>query len=290
MVSELDSILEQVRALGCEWHPETLMPAMRALYTPLVQEQSGEGIEVTVDIPYGEHLRQRLDVYRPAGTDLPMLVFVPGGGYRSGEKNDGVFYRNLGLYFARHGFIVAIPNYRLAPEHQWPIGAQDVGSAIALMRSNPDFGGDPDRLFVFGHSAGATHVASYVFDPRFHPASGAGVKAAIFISGGGYSVGPNPPPMRTAYFGEDPSQWEERSSINYIGQSQVPVFLGAGEFDPGMLAAPSFELARAIALRDGKPPEFQIFRGHNHISTMFSFGSLQDDVGQRLREFLAQFV
>ncbi len=283
------TIAEKIRAFGNKFDGETLA-ATRALCTPLVKDQPSAGIRVGEDIPYGLDPRQKLDIYQPEGQHLPILVYVQGGGYRSGEKMDGVFYRNLGIYFARHGFITAIPNYRLAPQHKWPAGAEDVGATISHVRKEAErLGGDAERLFVFGQSAGATHVASYLFDSRFHPASGAGVTAAVLTSGGGYSVGPNPPPFRTAYFGEDLNEWEARSPITHVSSSKVPLFISVNEYDPGMLAAPSFDLARAVSLRDGKPPEFHFFRGHNHFSTVLSIGSQEDDVGGRIREFLANF-
>jgi len=56
-----------------------------------------------------------------------------------------------------------------------------------------------------------------------------------------------------------------------------------------MLTAPTYDLARAVSLRDGKSPPFAYFRGHNHVSTVQSLGSSQDDVGARVREFLSGF-
>ena len=85
-----------------------------------------------------------------------MLVYIPGGGYVGGDKNsDGVFYGNLGVYFARHGYLTIVANYRLAPAHPWPAGSQDVAGAIAWARKEAEaHGGDAGRLFLFGQSAG----------------------------------------------------------------------------------------------------------------------------------------
>ncbi|MGH7089317.1 MAG: hypothetical protein ACREFQ_10490 [Stellaceae bacterium] len=68
----------------------------------------------------------------------------------------------------------------------------------------------------------------------------------------------------------------------------MPLFLSIAEFDPGQLTAPTFDLARAVSLRDGKAPQFCVFGGHNHVSTVQSLGSSQGDVGARVREFLEQ--
>ena len=166
-----------------------------------------------------------------------------------GDKNaDGVFYGNVGIYFARHGYLALIANYRLAPAHPWPAGSQDVAGVVAWAKKEAEaHGGDATRVFLFGQSAGATHVASYLFDPQFHAAAGVGVTAGVLMSGGGYRVAANPAPNQVAYYGSDPAQYEARSPITHVGKSKVPLFLSAAEYDPGFLAAASFDLARAVA-------------------------------------------
>ena len=283
-------VAEKLAAIGARFDPQVLADT-QALYAPLVRAQASGGVTVTADIAYGSDARQKLDLYRPEGSRRPVLVYIPGGGYVGGDKNaDGVFYRNLGVYFARHGFLTVIANYRLAPAHPWPAGPQDVAGAIAWARKEAEnHGGDASRVFLFGQSAGSTHAASYLFDTRFHPASGVGVTAGILMSGVYRIVGPTLAPNQAAYFGTDAGQWEDRSPITHAGKSRVPLFLSVAEYDPAFLAAPSFELARAVTLRDGKAPRLAWMAGHNHVSTVQSLGSSQDDVGAALRGFLAEF-
>lgn len=283
-------VAEKIKAIGPRFDNDILAQT-RELYAPLVSKQPRAGVTVTADIAYGSDPRQKLDLYRPEGRRLPVLVYIPGGGFVGGDKNsDGVFYGNLGVYFARHGYLTIVANYRLAPANPWPAGSQDVAGAIAWARKEAEaHGGDAGRLFLFGQSAGSTHAAGYVLDPQFHPASGVGVTAAILMSGGGYRVSPNPSPNHIAYYGSDASQYEARSPITHVGKSKVPLFLSVAEYDPGMLTAPTFDLARAVSLRDGKSPQFHFMRGHNHVSTVQSLGSSQDDVGARVREFLGGF-
>jgi triacylglycerol lipase len=283
-------VAEKIKAIGPRFDND-ILAQMRELYAPFVKQQSRAKVTITADIAYGSDARQKLDVYRPEGRRLPILVYIPGGGYVGGDKNaDGVFYGNLGVYFANHGYLTVIANYRLAPAHPWPAGAQDTASAVAwARREGESHGGDPNRVFLYGQSAGATHSASYLFDPQSHPSEGVGIKAAVLMSGGAYRVLPNPPPNVVAYFGADASQHEARSPITHVGKSKVPLFLSVAEYDPGMLTAPTYDLARAVSHRDGQSPQFAFFRGHNHVSTVQSFGSGQDDVGERVREFLGGF-
>jgi acetyl esterase len=283
-------IADKIKAIGAKFD-EDINLATRALYAPLVKDQPSSGVAITDDLAYGDDPRQKFDLYRPAGRRLPILIYVPGGGFVRGDKNaDGVFFRNIGIYFARHGYLTAVMNYRLAPANPWPAGSQDVGGIVAWARKEGEaHGGDGNRVFLYGQSAGATHVAGYLFDPQFHPASGVGVTAAVLMSGGGYRIGANPAPNQLAYYGGDPSQYEARAPMTHVGKSKVPLLLSTAEYDPGGLAAGTYDLARAVCLRDGKAAQFVFFRGHNHVSTVDSIGSSQDEVGARVREFLGGF-
>ncbi|HUK58508.1 MAG TPA: alpha/beta hydrolase [Stellaceae bacterium] len=283
-------VADKIKAIGAKFDEE-INTATRAFYRAELERQPTAGITVTADIAYGSDPRQKLDLYRPQGQRLPILIYIPGGGFVRGDKNaDGVFYRNVGIYFARYGYLAAIANYRLAPANPWPAGSQDVAGTVAWAKKEAEaHGGDANRVFLFGQSAGSTHVAGYLFDPQFHASSGVGVTAGVLMSGGGYRVSANPAPNQVAYYGSDPAQYEARSPITHVGKSRVPVFLSVAEYDPGFLAAASFDLARALCQRDGKPPQFAFFRGHNHVSTVDSIGSSQDDVGARVREFLGGF-
>jgi acetyl esterase/lipase len=173
--TELSELRRKVVAMGPNFDPD-IQEATRALYAPLIRFKGQ--VKVTADIAYGADARQKLDVYQPENSTGRVLIYVPGGGFTGGDKNlDGLFYVNLGNYFAAHGILTIVSNYRLAPAHQWPAGSQDVGSIVAWARANVQtFGADPNRMVLFGHSAGATHAAGYLFDPSFQPAGQAGVR------------------------------------------------------------------------------------------------------------------
>ncbi len=120
-------VAEKIKAMGAKFDNE-VNAATRALYLPLVKRQSAAQVTITADIAYGGDARQKLDLYRPEGRRLPILVYIPGGGYVGGDKNaDGAFYGNLGVYFATHGYLTIVANYRLAPTHPWPAGAAGRG-------------------------------------------------------------------------------------------------------------------------------------------------------------------
>ncbi len=282
-------ILGKIAALGAKFD-ESILKATAAFYVPLVEGFKGAGVTVTEDVAYGSDPRQKLDIYRAKGEGNRILVYIPGGGYVAGDKNvNGVFWSNIGQYFAGHGILTIAANYRLAPAHPYPAGAQDVGAVIAWVRANATrYGGDPDRIVLFGQSAGASHAASYVFDPAFHPAGGPGVSSAILVNGVYRFAGRLHPPA-VFYYGEDESLLAARSPLTHVGKSQLPLFLSLAEYDPVFLAAPTFELADAVTRRDGHSPHFAWFPGHNHVSIVMSIGSAQDDVGSALLQFIERF-
>src|SRR5262245_14690905 len=283
--AELSDLSRKVAAMGPNFDPD-ILEATRALYAPLIDTATAK-VKKSADIAYGSDARQKLDVYQPAGAADRVLVYIPGGGFVGGDKNsDGVFYVNLGNYFAGHGILTIVANYRLAPAHPWPAGSQDVGSVVAWARANAkSYGGNPDRIILFGQSAGATHSAGYLFDPSFQPGGQPGVAAGILMSGP-YSFEVKLRPNLEAYLGTDPSKYAERSPLTHVGKSRTQLLLSVAEYDPAFLAIPTYELARAVTLRDGKSPQLAYFAGHNHVSTVMSFGTIQDDVGSLVRAFI----
>ena len=259
------------------------------MFAPLVAAAPKDGGKVTRDITYGTHARHRLDVWQPSGkSNAPIIVYVHGGGYISGTKE---IYDNIPAYFQRHGMLAINMEYRLAPEAPWPAGAQDVAAVVAwIKKSAAKYGGDPNRLYLMGHSAGATHVATYVFDRRFQPRDGSGVTAVV-LSSGRYNVTdePDDPSFNSvrAYFGSDPKTYPSRSIINHVPSSRIGVMLTATEFDQQNLAATTGDMYKALCERDGgQCPRFVQTKYHNHISEMHHINSADDYLGQEILEFL----
>lgn len=119
------------------------------------------------DLAFGEHAKQRLDLSTPPGKGFPTVVFVHGGSLTGGDKDDAL-YRDVCARFPAAGIACANVNYRLAPEHAWPAQAEDVAAAVAWLRDAVAArGGDPRKLFLLGHSSGATLVALVGSDGRY---------------------------------------------------------------------------------------------------------------------------
>ena len=281
--SVAESLQSSVRALGARFDPEVLA-ATRALYRPHIPAGPGPALG---GISYGPHERHRLDVYLPAGRPQGVLVYVHGGGFVGGDKDlDGVFYRNVGQALNREGFAVVAANYRRAPECSWPSGARDVQGAVQWVHANMhQFKAGTLPVFVMGQSAGASHVASWLFDDAAR-AGALPPTAGVLLMSGFYRARHPLTETIAAYFGTDPECYEQRSPLTHVKPVQAPLWLGVAEFDPGSIASHTFELAQAIASRNGRSPSFQWLPGHNHVSTVLSIGSPHQDAGMEILRFL----
>ncbi len=274
----------QVRALGATFDPDVLA-ATRAIYRPHLDP--GAAAVEEADIPYGPHVRHRLDVYRPAGAARAVVVFVHGGGFVAGDKNgDGVFYRNIGRWLARQGLAAVLPNYRLAPDHPWPAGAMDVQAVLQWVAGQrKSLGAAAAPVVLWGQSAGASHVASWLFDDAGRGGEAAQVDAVMLMSGFYSAEAPLPAGPR-AYFGEDAVLYARRSPLTHVRPLAVPLWLAVAELDPGWIAQQTYALARALTQANGRSPDFHYFRDHNHVSTVQSLGSPQQDAGTEILGFL----
>lgn len=127
---------------------------------------SEHGIEVTRSIPYGEGARRTLDVYRPgAAVASPVIVFFYGGSWQSGNKR---IYQFVGAALARRGYVAVVPDYRVYPETGYAGFLDDGARALRWVKDNAArFGGDRNKLFVMGHSAGAYIAAMLALDGRW---------------------------------------------------------------------------------------------------------------------------
>jgi acetyl esterase/lipase len=279
------SIADAVRALGFHFDLEVLTATLD-IYRPHISLPAGPSL---ADQAYGPHPRQRLDVYLPRGGARGIVIYVHGGGFVRGDKNlDGVFYANLGQFFADHGYAAVLPNYRRAPDFPWPSGARDVQSSIewvCIETQTGRFGRTSLPIFVLGQSAGASHVASWLFDAE---ARGAVLDepAGVLLMSGFYCARAPLADNVAAYFGREASSYAERSPLSHVKPCRTPLWISVAELDPGRIATHSFELAQAIAGHNGKSPEFAWLRGHNHVSTVLSLGSPQQDAGAEILRFL----
>ncbi|MES2184603.1 MAG: carboxylesterase family protein [Pseudomonadota bacterium] len=264
-------------------------PATAAIFAPrVIEREPFSGVRTVRDVPYGPAERNLLDVFAPAdasGAPRPVLVFVHGGGFVAGARRSpgSPFYDNVMLWAVRHGMVGVTMTYRTAPKDTWPAGGEDVGRALQWVRGNiASQGGDPARVFVLGHSAGAAHVADYLAHPEFQPAAGRGVAGAMLLSGA-YQVGA--PLVVPAYHGSDPAKYASESSLAGLLATKVPLFVGSAELDPPAFAEQSAQLVAALC-KASRCPDSAVFAGHNHMAQPYSLHTDDQVVSEPLLKFM----
>ncbi|MBD3769744.1 MAG: alpha/beta hydrolase [Rhodobacterales bacterium] len=133
-----------------------------------------------------------MDIYAPdEAEELPIVIMVHGGAWTYGNKQNAIGPKQA-EFFTNAGFIYVSINYRLAPDHPFPAQVEDLASAIAfLYRNADDYGGDPDSIFLMGHSSGAHSVALVSIDPQYLRAEGLGlgvIKGTVPLDGASYNL------------------------------------------------------------------------------------------------------
>jgi acetyl esterase/lipase len=247
---------------------------------------------VVRDVSYGPDLRQRLDIHALPGADFverPIILFLHGGGFVGGDKTapGSPFYDNIGTWSVRNGFVGITMTYRLAPSAVFPSGAEDVGTALRWLRANLGrFGISQGPVIIMGHSAGATHVASFIarcaqeFEVDELPA-GAILSSGIYDP----SVDPN---LYPAYFGSEARARGATVLTDRLANTSTPLLISGAEFDP-----PEFQLQMALLLDRyratcGHFPSFVQVDGHNHFSVIFQLGTEERWFSERLARFVRQ--
>jgi len=264
-----------------------------ARYGPLLEAAPRDGVQVTQDVAYGANPRQRLDVFaKPGIVRAPVVLFVHGGAFVEGERNRSEqVYSNVLHYFARHDCVGINIEYRLAPDYPYPCGTEDVALALAWAVAHvAEYGGDPDSVFLMGHSAGAAHVASYAYDTRFRDAAHRHVAGVLIVSGrvrADNSAG-NPNARKVeAYYGTDASMYDDVSPVAHVADDSPPTFIAFAQYENPLIDVYCLELAHSIAKAARRAPPLMRLERHNHTSIVAHINTDEDRLGASLRDFVA---
>lgn len=236
------------------------------------------GIDVVRDIAYGPDPKQRLDVYRPAapGEGRPVMVYVHGGGWVSGKKEQ----QGLPLMheLVRAGWVCVAPDYRLAPQHRYPAQHDDVRATLHWVHDRvAEHGGDPSFVVVSGGSAGGHLAALASLDPE----SADLVSACVPIYGafdftdhldirGSARMRPflerMVMPMKQR---DDEEYWRSASPIHRIGAAAPPFLVIAGRLDVFVWREEAEAFVERLAERSASPVVYAEVRGAQHAFDLF---------------------
>jgi acetyl esterase/lipase len=261
--------------------------------------------EIKRDIPYvpNGHERQVLDVYAPAhARGLPVVFWIHGGGWQAGDKSD---VKLKPEWFMGKGFLFVSTNYRLLPGVDMGALIRDVAKAFGWMHSHiAEYGGDPKRVLVGGHSAGAQLAALICTDERWLKAEGVpfdGLIGCVPVDGDTYDV---PAIIETAEtrwrvhgmprakfghrekFGNDPEKHKDFSAVTHVSKGKgIPPFLVLHVADHPDTSAQAFRLGTVLKEAG---VQVRVFGARNttHVKLNDDLGRPDDPATKALDEFV----
>jgi acetyl esterase/lipase len=293
-----EDLLRLMAEMGPRWGkddlPSVSVRRMTEEFSKLHAAYPDDDVEVRHDIAYGDHERQKLDIFLPktAGTGRPLVIFVHGGAFVEGHRNrTEQIYSNVTRFFARAGIPAINMGYRMAPETTYPGASLDIGTVVAWAHENAmGLGSDPGKIFLMGHSAGGAHAGSYALDKRLHPASGHGLRGLVIVSGRmrAEASDENPNARKVeAYYGADSAAMEDASPVNHVAADSLPTFIAIAQFENPLIDLHCMELAHRLAQAKRRAPPLIWLRGHNHTSGIAHLGTAEETLGRAILDFIA---
>jgi acetyl esterase/lipase len=225
-----------------------------------------DAVAVETGVAYGPDPRQRYDIYRPvaAGDDAPVVVFLYGGSWSSGEKS---MYRFVGNALAEQGFVAAIPDYRVYPQVRFPEFVEDAASAVTAIRREVA-GGRP--VVLVGHSAGAQIGALLALDDRYLGGGACGAISGFVGIAGPYDFLPLTSERYRRIFPE--ATRDQSQPINFAQGRAPATLLLHGASDRTVAAKDSRDLAAALRAA-GNRAELRVYDGVGHINIVGAIAS-----------------
>ncbi|KRE11486.1 hypothetical protein ASE66_23320 [Bosea sp. Root483D1] len=227
------------------------------------------------DIAYGRHPRQTMDIYVPpgGGTGRPVVVFIYGGSWANGAKESYAF---VGDALARRGFVTVIADYRLVPEIRFPVFIEDGAAALRFVHDEiARFGGDPRRIHLMGHSAGAYNAMMLTLDKSYLASAGLSpgvIRSTVGLSGP-YDFLPLDIDVTKAAFGNAPNL-ERTQPIHFARKDAPPILLATGADDTTVLPRNSERLAAALRRAGARSVTLKIYPGLGHAGTAASLARI----------------
>lgn len=217
------------------------------------------------DVAFGSH-SQTLNIHLPEGTKAndakPVLIFFYGGRWTDGSKEQ---YRFVGSRFAKHGYITVIPDYRKYPDVKFPEFVKDNADAVAWVQDNiAQYGGDPENIYLMGHSAGAMNAALLAADERYLKNAGANISSIRAFAGlaGPYDFEPDAEDLKDMF--GPPNNYPNMQVTTFIDGNEPPMFLLWGEDDTTVYLSNLEKLQKGIQDKNGEV-QSKIYPDLDHV-------------------------
>lgn len=259
------------------------------VYNDVVPQDRAKQVRIS-DVAYGSARRQKLDIYLPNKDvkNADVVVFFYGGSWKLGRKEELSFVANS---LAQRGFVVVVPDYRLVPEVRYPDFIKDTAKAIAwTYRNVRGYGGNPRRMFVSGHSAGAYNAVMTALAPEFLGGEGLSpsvMRGVIGISGPYDFLPFQYIALHRAFDSAAPNLEVTQPVYRARKAGGVPPMLliaGAGET---MVPAKNTEELASILRQRGKRVDVKIYPGARHLTTLLAFSKPRRNEASVLDDIVA---
>jgi len=251
------------------------MNLLTALGTAILALTCPSPARVDRNVSYAPHARGRLDVYIPRhpAARRPIALFIYGGSWQSGEK---AMYAFVGRALAGRGIVTVVADYRIYPQVTYPEFLQDNAAAAAFAKQHAaEWGADPARFYLIGHSAGAYDVAMLALDKRWLAAVGMDPKrdlAGVIGLSGPYDFLPLRDETLKIIFGP-PETRPATQPIAYASADAPPLFLAAGTGDKVVDPGNTTRLAAAVQAKGGQV-QSQLYPGVGHVGVLIAISPL----------------
>lgn len=262
-------------------------PSLDSLRLP--SNEISPNVEVRKNITYAEGpdeeaSKHMLDLYATKEKkSAPVFFFIHGGAWKSGDRSQ---YPAIGNHFAKQGVLTVVPSYRLAPKYPHPAQIEDVAASFAwVVRHISEYGGDTNRLYVGGHSAGGHLAALLTLDPHYlekHLISSKAIRGTIALSGVyNFTEGDGQPSV----FGKDPQIRREASPLFHVKTGAPPFLVSYCQWDYLTLPAQAREFHAALEAAN-IPSVILFVPRESHISEMVNVPKDNDPTAAAILRFI----
>jgi len=255
-------------------------------------------VRVVTDISYPVKVgpateKNKLDLYLPQDMKgVPVIVSFYGGGLTAGDKKGQAF---VGQRFASAGMATAVANYRLSPDVQHPVHVQDAAAAFAWVKQHiAEYGGNPDQMFVIGHSAGAYLAALLATDGRYlgaHKLSLRDIRGVVPVSGFYWVERKGVAPDRDKrIWGSDEKAWIDASPAHHLSAQIPAMLLLYTDGDDEWRRTQNVEAADALKGAGNRRVEIAEINGRTHNTIWSRLNEERDEVSDRIVQFVRKMV
>ena len=233
--------------------------------------------------------KDRLDIYTPANAaKAPVIISIHGGGLRQGDKSQQTF---VGERFGANGFVTVVVNHRLSPAVMHPAHIEDIAQAVTWVKRNiAQYGGDPDKLFVIGHSAGAYLAALLVLDSRYLSAHGLtprDIRGVVPVSAFFYVDRPGVAPDRPKdTWGTDVSVWKAASPGSYVSPRVPPMLLLSADGDDAWRREQQTEFSKTLTAAGHPDITVRMIAGRTHNTVWSEMAKANEETSRAIVAFV----